>query len=236
MVTLKNIKLRLQDKIILHDISAHLPQGKITVFVGKSGAGKTSLFKCMVHLLTEYEGTIVYQNKSLKKLSAKQRAQMVGFVFQQFHLFPHMTVLQNCVQPQIGILGQDTVKAKSKALLLLEKFGLQELVQSYPHQLSGGQQQRVAIARALCLNPNILLFDEPSSSLDPQTTHELALLLKELSQQGVTIGVCSHDMPFVKEVFDKAYLLEQGMVVDHYQGMLNQIPSNQPLARFLGKN
>ena len=216
MITTKKLNLTFKNKKILDNISIHLQQGKITTFIGKSGAGKTSLLKCLGQLFQFYSGEILYKDKQIKSLSGQQRANTIGFVFQQFHLFPHLTVLQNCVQPQVVVLGLSQSIAEERTTTWLKSMGLLELKNAYPNKLSGGQQQRVAIVRALVLQPQVLLFDEPSSSLDPQSTRDLAELLKSLNKSGITIGLCSHDIAFIKTLMDKVYMLEDGMVIDEY--------------------
>lgn len=235
MIFTKNLTF----KNILKNITVSLPKGSMTMFIGKSGAGKTSLLKCLAQLYSNYGGDIHvrasdnFPYKSLKKLTAQERVHAVGFVFQQFNLFPHMTVLQNCVHPQIAALGITLDQAEKKAIYWLEALGLLAHQAVYPSQLSGGQQQRVAIARALVLEPKVLLFDEPSSALDPMGTKALAALLKDLNNKGVTIGLCSHDVSFIKELLDRVYLLEAGTVIDSYQKADGQLVIGSPIEMFL---
>lgn len=235
MISTKHLTLQLKHKPILNNISVSLPQGKITTFIGKSGAGKTSLLKCMANLHHGYQGDILYQGRLIKTLTQSQRVQAVGFVFQQFNLFAHLTVLQNCVQPQVMALGASCEQAKKNANAQLDALGVAAYKNSYPSQLSGGQQQRVAIARALLLKPQVLLFDEPSSALDPQATKSLAQLLKDLSKTGITIGLCSHDVAFIKEFFDCVYLIEAGSVVDEYSQQCGPLLATSPIGQFLGE-
>ncbi len=233
MITTKNLSLTIKGKTILNDISVSLPKGRVTSFIGKSGAGKTSLLKCLAHLYPLYNGDIIYHDTPLKLLTAKQRLHAIGFVFQQFNLFPHMTVLQNCVQPQTTVLGVAFKFAEQQALDWLETLGLSPFKDTYPHQLSGGQQQRVAIARALALKPQVLLFDEPSSALDPEGTKSLATLLKDLNKQGITIGLCSHDVTFLNELLNRVYLIDNGTVIDLYDTTTGELPAESPIGNFL---
>lgn len=213
MIKTENVTLQLQKKVVLHEVTIAMVTGHITAFIGASGAGKTSLLKCLAGVSGPYTGTITYAGQELHQLTAQQRAHTVGLVFQQCNLFSHMDVVHNCVHPQI--IGGGTVEAAHhKALVMLEKFGVAALAHAYPHQLSGGQQQRVAIARALCLEPQVLLLDEPSAALDPQNTQALAGILRQLQAAGVTIGLCSHDVAFIKQVLDHVYYLEHGQVVE----------------------
>lgn len=234
MITTKNLTLQLKHKTVLNNVSITLPQGAITAFIGQSGAGKTSLLKCLANLY-RYHGDVLYQGNPLKKLTVQQRVHAVGFVFQQFHLFNHMSVLHNCVQPQVVALKIPWQRAEKKALAVLDSLGLLAHAQAYPHQLSGGQQQRVAIARALVLEPKVLLFDEPSSALDPQATKQLAQLLKDLNKKGVTVGLCSHDVAFIKDLSDCVYLVDGGKVVDEYHVVKGILLAESPIGNFLGK-
>ncbi len=165
----------------LFNVSFTIPRGRITAFIGKSGSGKTSLFKCITHLNIPYTGTITYKDSDLSQLSPKQRASIVGFVSQQFDLFPHLSVLQNCIQPLQVVRGISKKEATDIAFKVLSQLDIDALKDTYPAQLSGGQQQRVAIARVLCFDPDVLLFDEPTSALDPQNTSTIAQIMKDLA-------------------------------------------------------
>jgi len=214
MIKGENIVLKFGDKIILDGVSFEITKGRITAFIGKSGAGKTSLLKCIAHLNNHYQGLLKLEGKNIKELSNKERVKHIGFVAQQFNLFPHMNALKNCVHPMTSVLGMPEKEAKKRALAVLASLEMTEHQHKYPSQLSGGQQQRVAIARALCMEPEVLLFDEPTSSLDPQSTKSLQGLLKDLLKKGITIAVSSHDMPFVKGILDRVYFLKNGSIVD----------------------
>ena len=214
MIMGKNIKLKFNDKAILNDLSFSVAKGRITSFIGKSGAGKTTLLKCIANINNDYSGEILLENKNIKKLSNKERVKHIGFVAQQFNLFPNMTVLKNCIHPMMTVLGTTEKEALTKAVDVLESLEIDSLKDEYPSKLSGGQQQRVAIARALCVEPEVLLLDEPTSALDPQSTGSLQNLIKQLKDKGITIALSSHDMPFVKGVFDIVYFLQDGKIVD----------------------
>lgn len=209
---------------ILHDVSFKLAPGLVTAFIGPSGAGKTSLLKCMANLLTGYEGSITINGRELKDLSAVERASTVGFVLQQFHLFPHMTVLENCMYALKQVLLMKAELAEARCLEVLDKLGMSKFVHAYPAKLSGGQQQRVAIARAMVLEPQILLFDEPTSALDPTSKQSLVELIQDFASKGMTIGISSHDMPFVRKIYNHIYFLEEGKVVE----VLEQPNANTP--------
>ncbi|MBA2726646.1 MAG: amino acid ABC transporter ATP-binding protein, partial [Parachlamydiaceae bacterium] len=187
---------------VLNNVSFKLKKGRITTFMGQSGAGKTTLLKCIANLHSEYEGIITAYGRDVKVLDCVERSSTIGFVFQQFHLFPHLSVLKNCTYALVKAMGIKETEAEIKAGKILDILGMQPFMHSFPSQLSGGQQQRVAIARALVLQPEILLLDEPTSALDPESKKNLETLLLELNAGGITIAISSHDMPFIRKIMD----------------------------------
>jgi ABC-type polar amino acid transport system ATPase subunit len=213
MINGKNVLLTLGGTHILHGVDFHIKKGMVVGLVGKSGAGKTSLLQCIANLVHQYDGTISCNEQNVKALAADKRAQSIGFVFQQFYLFPHLTVLQNCMHPLMTVLKMNKVDAQQQALGCLLSLGVDHVQNKFPSQLSGGQQQRVAIARALCLKPDVLLFDEPTSALDPENSKIVGNLLRELAAKGYTVVVSSHDMTFVKRTVDHIYLMQDGHIV-----------------------
>ena len=236
MLSVNNLSLRYTatGQQILNNISLKFPKTRITTLVGKSGAGKTSLLRCIGGIQANYQGLIAIDGQNIEQFSHKQQAMQIGFVFQQFNLFPHLTVLQNCVQPLILTKKIPSDEALAIAHHWLKEIDIADFADIYPQQLSGGQQQRVAIARALCLTPRILLLDEPTSALDPTNSRLLSTLLKKLAQQGLAVAVSSHDMDFVRTVFDRAYLIDNGSVIDHYDSKLgNDLNENSPIKLFL---
>ncbi len=212
MIMASGIELILDHKKILNNINFQIPKGKITVFMGPSGAGKTTLLKCIANLNPQYNGTLLLDGKPIKQLTLKERAHSLGFIFQQYNLFGHMNVLENCAFPMRCLFGLSREQAQQSALEILSAVAMAEYKDSYPAKLSGGQQQRVAIARALSLKPNLLLLDEPSSALDPQSTAQLAQLLKNLCSDGITIALSSHDMSLVQSVADLIYFVDAGHI------------------------
>lgn len=216
MVIARNLSLRYSSNQspILNDISVAFPAGRITVLLGKSGAGKTSLLRCIAGLEKPVQGNILVDGKDLALLKAPQRASLVGIVFQQFNLFPHLTVLRNCMQPLMINKKMFAAEAQTRAIHYLQLVEMEAFTHRYPSQLSGGQQQRVALARALCLEPRVLLLDEPTSALDPASTRTLQRLLLQLASQELSIVISSHDMEFVRSVLDRAYLIDQGTIAD----------------------
>ena len=219
MVIVDSLSVKIKDRILLYGISCSLQPGRITTFVGKSGAGKTTLLKSIVGLMPMAAGKIVVNNKQLKTLTPQQRAEEVGYVFQDFNLFPHLTVMQNCIDPLL-VRGISRIHAQNQVGALLQEFEMQDFINMYPAELSGGQRQRVAIVRCLGLKPCILLLDEPTASLDPLNTDILVSFLKRLKEQNLTIGVSSQDMDFVRKIFDRTYYIESGKIVEFCDDIL----------------
>lgn len=221
------------NRTILNNVSFEIPQGRITFFLGKSGAGKTSLMKCIAQLQPNYTGNIAYNGIDIKSFSPRERAKHIGFVFQQFNLFPHMTVLENCINPLIHVIGLSRALAEKRASEALEQVEMSSFAQQYPSKLSGGQQQRAAIARALGLNPQFLLFDEPTSALDPENSRSLQQVIIALLRQGITIAIASHDTLFVQGLIDKVYFLEDGAIVERYDQQKSDVKDCPRIAAFL---
>lgn len=199
---------------ILKQISFELKQGRITTFMGQSGAGKTTLLQCIANLRAHYQGSITYQGQDLKDLHPIERASSIGFVQQQFNLFPHLTVLQNCTFALKAVLQLTNEESIARSFEALEALSIRAFSDALPGRLSGGQQQRAAIARALVLRPKVILFDEPTSALDPDSKKGFISILNHLKEQGITIALSSHDMPFIKQIMDYIYFLENGELVE----------------------
>lgn len=213
-------------KHILKNASFELKKGKITTFMGPSGSGKTSLLKCIVNVHSQYDGIITFGEKDIKDLNPAERASKFGFVLQQFHLFPHFSVLKNCTYALLQVLGMEEEEAEIRAKGILDALGMLPFLEVFPHQLSGGQQQRVAIARALALQPEVLLLDEPTSALDPESKMGLRTLLLDLNAQGITMAFSSHDMPFIRTMEGDIYFMEKGEILD-------EISSKDKIKKFL---
>ncbi len=201
---------------VLKDIDLTVAEGERIVVCGPSGSGKSTLIRCINHLEAHQEGDIFVRGVTVSR-DGKNTTQIrdgVGMVFQQFNLFPHITVLENCTLALT--LRQQMPKAKAEALAMqhLERVGIGDQALKYPMQLSGGQQQRVAIARALCLRPHIMLFDEPTSSLDPEMVKEVLDVMVELASEGITMIVVTHEMGFASQVADRIVFMDQGEIVE----------------------
>ena len=210
MLKIKDVSLVKKSAKILSRITHEIPRNKITLLLGESGSGKSSLLRCMAQLESNYEGEISYQGQCIKNLPPKERGRLIGFVSQNYALFPHMDALGNCTQPQVLNRGVSKRLAIERAREMFFSLGIEKLSSAYPHELSGGQQQRVAIARAALLSPLFLLLDEPTSALDPENTNRLIEILMRLGSRGVGLVIASQDIGFASKVFDTILFLEGG--------------------------
>ena len=201
---------------VLRDIDLNVAAGEKIVICGPSGSGKSTLIRCINRLEAHQEGEIevegVTLDGSLKNL--EEIRSNVGMVFQQFNLFPHMTVLENCTLSPIWVQQKSQAEAETLARELLERVRIPDQADKYPGQLSGGQQQRVAIARALCMNPRIMLFDEPTSALDPEMIKEVLDVMVELANEGMTMLCVTHEMGFARQVADRVIFMDEGEIVE----------------------
>ena len=201
---------------VLKDIDLDVARGERIVIAGPSGSGKSTLIRCVNRLEEHQEGTIVVDGVTLTddvKAVEKIRRE-VGMVFQQFNLFPHLTVLENLLLAPHWVLGLPRAEAEERALQQLKRVHIAEQAHKYPGQISGGQQQRVAIARAMCMRPRIMLFDEPTSALDPEMVKEVLDVMIELADGGMTMLVVTHEMGFAKSVADRVVFMDQGQIVE----------------------
>lgn len=214
MVTINNLTVILQNKMILKSVSCSLLPKSITAFIGKSGAGKTTLLKSLIGLIPLTQGFIVINNHEVTNVSPLERSKEIGYVFQDFNLFENLSVFQNCIDPLL-VHAVPYHEAELRVKKILSDLEMIHSIDQYPSQLSGGQKQRVAIARALCLQPRVLLLDEPTASLDPVNTDILVAMLKKLANQGLTIGLSSQDMGFIKKVFDRVYYMQDGQIIEY---------------------
>lgn len=229
LLEVKNIKKRFGDHVVLDGINLSVERGDVIAILGPSGSGKTTLLRCLNYLAEADEGTLVFDGKEYdlantdKKDIADIRKQ-TGFVFQGYNLFKNKTALQNVTLGLTVSRGISKTEADAKGKSLLDKVGLQNRYDHYPHQLSGGQQQRVAIARALAYDPKIIYFDEPTSALDPELIGEVLAVMQDLAKDGVTMIVVTHEMDFAKNVSNKVIFMENGVIVE--QGISREIFEN----------
>ena len=222
----------------LDGVDAEIFRGQVVVIIGPSGSGKSTFLRSLTRLEEPTGGHIYFDD--IEVTSPKTDLNMIrrrmGMVFQQFNLFPHMTVLRNMTIAPMKLLKVSREEAEKKALELLKRVGLEDRANAYPSQLSGGQKQRIAIVRALAMNPEVMLFDEPTSALDPEMVGEVLEVMKELAKEGMTMVVVTHEMGFAKEVADKIIFMEDGKIAEI--GTPQEIfhnPKNQRLQEFLGK-
>lgn len=201
---------------VLKDVSIDIFPQEVIVIIGPSGSGKSTFIRCINRLEEHQEGQIVVDGMELGhdvRNIANVRKE-IGMVFQQFNLFPHLTVMDNVTLAQRWVRHRAKDEANKRAMQLLERVGIPEQAHKYPGQLSGGQQQRVAIARALAMDPKIMLFDEPTSALDPEMIKEVLDVMKELALSGMTMLVVTHEMGFAKEVADRVLFMDMGRIVE----------------------
>ncbi|MBF0715468.1 amino acid ABC transporter ATP-binding protein [Gemelliphila palaticanis] len=226
MIELKNITKKFGDTEVLKGINFSVEKGEKLVLLGSSGSGKSTALRCINLLETPTSGKILYNGTNILKgdFNINIHRQKVGMVFQNFNLFNNMTVLENIILAPKTLKLDTEENLKNKALKLLKRVGLEDKVDSYPNSLSGGQKQRVAIARALANDPEVLLFDEPTSALDPEMVKEVLDVIKELSEEGLTMIIVTHEMNFAKEVADKVIFMNDGIILE--QGTPSQIFDN----------
>lgn len=216
MISIKNLTKYYGELPVLKNCSLDIHKGEVVVICGPSGSGKSTLIKCINALEPFQDGEIDVDGMRLsdKKTSLPTLRQRVGMVFQSFELFPHMTVIDNLIVPQMRILKHRRPQALTKAHELLARVGLQQHGHKYPAQLSGGQQQRVAIARALAMEPKVMLFDEPTSALDPEMVSEVLAVMAELAAQGMTMCCVTHELGFARKIADRIIFMDAGEIVE----------------------
>ena len=207
MLELKNISKKFKDKKILSNFNLKVEENKILAIVGPSGGGKTTLLRMLAGLESIDSGEIIFNGENLP-LNELEKRNLLGFVFQDFQLFPHMTVLENLVISPIQTMGIKKDEAEAKAIKLLEQLGLEKHYKSYPYSLSGGQKQRVALARAMMIEPKIIGYDEPTSALDPELRLEVEKLILQNKKLGVTQIVVTHDLQFAENIADDILKVE----------------------------
>lgn len=226
MIKVTGLKKNFGDLEVLKGIDQHIKQGEKVVIIGPSGSGKSTFLRCLNMLEVPTEGEILIEGESITapKTNVNKIREKMGMVFQQFNLFPHLSVLENITLAPIKVKKMSKADAEKLALELLETVGLSDKAKSYPAQLSGGQQQRIAIARALAMQPDIMLFDEPTSALDPEMVGEVLEVMKNLAQEGMTMVVVTHEMGFAREVGSRVLFMDGGYVVE--EGTPDEVFSN----------
>lgn len=231
MIKVENLSKSFGKNEVLTNISTQISKGEVVAIIGPSGSGKSTFLRCLNVLETPSSGKILVENQDLtdSKTPIHKMRQKIGMVFQHFHLFPHMTVLENLTYAPMKAKGMKKQVAEQSARNLLHKVGLSEKEFAYPSSLSGGQKQRVAIARALAMEPELMLFDEPTSALDPEMVKEVLDVMKDLAKSGMTMIVVTHEMGFAREVADRILFLDHGVLLE--EGKPNDFFTNPKTER-----
>ncbi len=227
------------DKVeVLKGVNTEIKRGEVVCIIGPSGCGKSTFLRTLNLLEEPTDGHIYFDGVDItdKKTDINVHRQKIGMVFQQFNLFPHMTVLKNMTLAPMKLLKMPKADAEEMAIKLLERVGLADRADSYPSQLSGGQKQRIAIVRALCMQPEVMLFDEPTSALDPEMVGEVLEVMKDLAKEGMTMAVVTHEMGFAREVADRVLFIDEGIIKeDAPPSELFSNPKTPRLKEFLSK-
>ena len=222
----------------LNGVTADIKTGEVVCIIGPSGSGKSTFLRCLNRLEDPTGGHIIFNGVDLMdpKTNIDKHRQKMGMVFQHFNLFPHMTILRNMTIAPIKLQGKSKEEAEQEARALLERVGLADRAEAYPHQLSGGQKQRIAIVRALCMKPEVMLFDEPTSALDPEMVGEVLKVMGDLAKEHMTMVVVTHEMGFAKEVADRVIFMAEGRIVEENTPKeLFKNPQTDRLKNFLSK-
>ncbi len=238
MIDVRNLCKSFGKHEVLKGVNEHIEKGEKVVIIGPSGSGKSTFLRCLTLLEEPTSGDIVFegQNITSKQTDINLVRRKMGMVFQQFNLFPHLTVKENIKLAPVKLKIMIDAEADKRALELLERVGLPDKANSYPIQLSGGQQQRIAIARALAMNPDVMLFDEPTSALDPEMVGEVLEIMKELADDGMTMVVVTHEMGFAREVGTRVLFMDGGNIVEQNEPKaFFENPQNPRLKDFLSK-
>lgn len=238
MLRVENLKKSYKKLPVLNGISTTFRKGEVVSIIGPSGSGKSTFLRCLNLLEVPDSGHIYFDGIDItdKKQDINVHRQKMGMVFQQFNLFNNMNVLDNLMIAPMKIKNMSEKDARQQAMTLLEKVGLADRGDAFPHHLSGGQKQRIAIVRSLMMNPEIMLFDEPTSALDPEVIGEVLDVMKELAQNGMTMIVVTHEMSFAKEISNRTIFLNEGKIEEDRPSLeLFENPHSQRLINFFNK-
>ena len=238
LIKVENLQKSFGKLIVLDGIDLDIHKGDVLVIVGPSGSGKSTFLRCLNRLEESNGGSIYFDGEDITdpKVNINKHRQKMGMVFQQFNLFPHLTIMRNLTIGPMKLLGKTKEQAEKKAQELLDRVGLGDRANSYPNQLSGGQKQRIAIVRALAMEPDVMLFDEPTSALDPEMVGEVLEVMQELAKEGMTMVCVTHEMGFAREVATRVIFIDGGKIVE--EGPPAEIftnPKNPRLQDFLSK-
>jgi len=247
MITIKDLHKSYNGHHLFKGISLDVKKGEVVAIIGPSGSGKSTFLRCINGLENFQKGEIIVDGIKLRSTNISTAGKedqevirkirlKVGMVFQQFNLFPHMTVLENIIEAPVKVLGIDRNVSRENALTLLRRINLENKIDSLPEDLSGGEQQRLAIVRALAMKPEVMLFDEPTSSLDPEMVGEVLSVIKDLVNEGMTTLIVTHLMQFAREVADRVVVFDKGDIIDI--GLPDEIftnPKNERTKSFLSR-
>lgn len=217
LISIRDVHKSFGDVEVLKGISFDVTKGEVVCIIGPSGSGKSTLIRCINGLSNIQKGSITVEGQEVNdpKVDLLALRKKVGIVFQQYNLFPHKTVLENVMMAPLLVLKEPRGEVEERARALIAKVRLQGKESAHPGELSGGQQQRVAIARSLAMRPDVMLFDEVTAALDPETVKEVLLTIKELAAEGMTCMLVTHEMGFAREVADHIYFTDRGVIVEH---------------------
>ena len=238
MIEVKDLHKNFGSLTVLQGITETIRQGDKAAIIGPSGSGKSTFLRCLNLLEKPTGGEIWFEGRNIaaKGCDIDVMRQRMGMVFQHFNLFPHMTILKNITLAPVSLKLQTQAQAEEKARSLLDRIGLSDKADTYPAMLSGGQKQRIAIVRALAMNPKVMLFDEPTSSLDPEMVGEVLDLIREVALEGMTMVIVTHEMGFAREVANRVMFMDEGRIVEqNTPALLFGSPQNERLQSFLSK-
>ena len=239
IIQVKDLTKRFDSGVVALDhCDLNIRKGEVVAIIGPSGSGKSTLLRSLNLLETPTSGSIIFEGVDLadKKVNINLHRQKMGMVFQHFNLFPHKTVLENITMAPVRLKKMTKAQAKEKAMALLERIGLSDKANTYPNMLSGGQKQRIAIIRALAMEPEVLLFDEPTSALVPEMVGEVLELMRSLAKEGMTMAVVTHEMGFAREVANRVVFMADGHILEENEPhALFDDPQDPRLKDFLSK-
>ena len=238
LIQVKNLQKSFGANTVLHGVTVDIYKGDVVCVIGASGSGKSTFLRCLNLLEEPTGGQILFEGTDItdKKTDINKHRQKMGMVFQQFNLFPHMTILENLTLAPMKLQGKKREETEAEAMKLLERVGLQDRAAAYPNQLSGGQKQRIAIVRALCMKPDVMLFDEPTSALDPEMVGEVLSVMRDLAEEKMTMVVVTHEMGFAREVATRVMFMDGGNFAEENEP--NEFfghPKSERLQAFLSK-
>lgn len=238
LIQVKGLEKSFGKQQVLKGIDTEIQKGEVVVIIGPSGSGKSTFLRCLNLLETPTKGQVIFEGVDITaaKNDLYTMREKMGMVFQNFNLFPNLTVMENLTLAPVKVKGQSKSEAEAYGVHLLKKVGLQDKAGAYPQSLSGGQKQRIAIARALAMQPDVMLFDEPTSALDPEMVGEVLQVMKDLAKEGMTMVIVTHEMGFAKEVGDRILLMDEGIIME--EGLPQELfeqPQNPRTCDFLSK-